>query len=205
LKKISIISLLTTFLIISFSTHCLAGWLIYNKPEYRGRIIDAETKKPIEGAVVVAIYQKYPIISGPAGGSTSIIHIKEALTDEKGEFHIPSYTTLIGPNSIEDDTDFIIYKPGHGRYPSHRARPPHVVSPEKLFTKEIGTKGEIYLRKKTVFFIYGVVELPPLKTWEERRRGLPGYPSDFTSKKVPLFFKAINEERKKLGFSGKVK
>ena len=28
--------------------------------EFRGKIIDAETKEPIEGAVVVAIYSKNP-------------------------------------------------------------------------------------------------------------------------------------------------
>ena len=32
---------------------------LYSKPEFRGRVIDAETKQPIEGAVVVVLYEKW--------------------------------------------------------------------------------------------------------------------------------------------------
>lgn len=93
-----------------------AGWLIYHKPEFKGKVINAETKEPIEGAVVIAFYKKYPIISGPAGGSASIIKIKETLTDNKGEFYFPPYTTVIQPLAEEWHTNFIIYKPGYSSY-----------------------------------------------------------------------------------------
>ena len=56
MKKAYFIIGLSMFLITAFCTSCFAGWLIYHKPAFRGRIIDAETKKPIEGAVVVAKY-----------------------------------------------------------------------------------------------------------------------------------------------------
>jgi hypothetical protein len=101
MKKAYLIIVLSMILTITFCTSCFAGWLIYHKPAFKGKIVDAETKKPIEGAVVVAMYKKYPIISGPGGGSASIMHIKEALTDKKGEFHISSYTTFIQPLFIE--------------------------------------------------------------------------------------------------------
>ena len=55
----------------------------YHKPAFQGKVIDAETKEPIDGAVVVVIYKKYPIISGPGGGGESIMDIKETLTNAK--------------------------------------------------------------------------------------------------------------------------
>ncbi len=77
MKNVLIIFFLISIFIFNASiSH--AGWLIYHKPEFKGKVIDTETKEPIEGVVVVAIYQKHPIISGPGGGSSSIINIKEA-------------------------------------------------------------------------------------------------------------------------------
>ena len=157
-------------IILFLTNSAFAGWLIFHRPAFKGRVIDADTKEPIQGAVVVAVYQKHPMISGPAGGSSSIIKIKETLTDEKGEFFLSSYTTIIQPLAMEWDTEFIIYKPGYGKYPSHRASPSHVINQEELFSKQIGTQGAIQVRAKAVSFIYGVVELPRLKTWEERNR-----------------------------------
>lgn len=92
-----------------------AGWLIYHKPAFRGKIIDAGTKEPINGVVVSIFYEAH--LMGPAGGGTYIINVKEMLTDKKGEFYIPSYTTLIQPLSIEAEVDFIIYKPAYGSFP----------------------------------------------------------------------------------------
>jgi len=94
-----------------------AGWLFYYKPEFRGKIIDAETKEPIEGVVVSVFYEKH--IMGPAGGYSHIIHVKERLTDKKGEFYFPSYTTMIQPLSTEAEVGFIIYKPGYGSFPGN--------------------------------------------------------------------------------------
>lgn len=122
MRKIFILSLMVFIMTFTCSSS-YAGWLIYHKPAFSGKIIDAETKEPIEGAVVVAIYQKEPIISGPGGGSSSIINIKEILTDKNGEFHISPYLTIIQPLSIEDRVEFIIYKPGYWAYHNFPAHP----------------------------------------------------------------------------------
>lgn len=112
--KNTLIFLVLTLILIFNTSVSHAGWLIYHKPEFKGKVIDSDTKEPIEGAVVVAIYKKDTLISGPGGGYTSIIKIKEALTDENGEFYIPSYTTIIQPLSKEEGVSFIIFKPGYG-------------------------------------------------------------------------------------------
>jgi hypothetical protein len=190
-----------------------AGWLIYHKPEFKGRVTDAETKAPIEGAVVVVVYEKHSLISGPGGGYSSVIKVKETLTDKKGEFHFSSYTTLIQPNSVEDYARFIIYKPGYGNFSGHRINPP-IGMPlgdiETFFTKETGSRGnvEILVIKdnksewKLVNITFGIAELPTLKTREQRLEAI--YPADISGaeineKELPLLYKNIREEYRALG------
>ncbi|MBI5676513.1 MAG: hypothetical protein HZC48_11950 [Nitrospirae bacterium] len=50
----------------------------------------------------------------------------------------------------------------------------------------------------------GLIELPKLKTREERLRNIPGGPTDVGADKLPLFYKSINDERKKLGLRDEV-
>lgn len=180
-----------------------ASWLIYHKPEFHGRVIDAETREPIEGAVVVVSYFK-GTVSIPEF-RTSVIDVKETLTDKNGEFHIPSYATIIQPLSIEWSADFIVYKPGYGNYPNGHVSPPRVgVSPEVFFSREkTGTVGEIEwegMGKKTNV-TFGVVELPKLKTVEERRINISSIspsPDKFLEKKKNLL-RLINIEEENLG------
>ena len=96
LKRLSLISF--TLMTLILPTHSHAGWLLYSKPEFRGRVIDAETKVPIKEAVVVAVYNSYTIIGGPGGRSTDTVGVKEALTDNNGEFYLSAYTSLFNPD-----------------------------------------------------------------------------------------------------------
>ncbi|MCP4614574.1 MAG: carboxypeptidase-like regulatory domain-containing protein [Planctomycetes bacterium] len=177
--------------------------MIHHKPSYKGRVIDAETKEPIAGAVAVAIYNKYPIISGPGGGSSTEFHAKEALTDENGEFTIPSYTTLLFPNSMEDTTQFIIYKRSYGNYPEDRISPPSNISWESkeryFFEKNFGKQGKVKIfsgkqRGKGLKVTFGLVELPRLKTWKERRNAGSLGGMDIPESQWILLKKMIEEE-----------
>jgi hypothetical protein len=198
-------SIIFITIIVSFTTTTFAGWLIFHKPAFRGKVIDTDTKEPIEGAVVVAIYKTHTIIGGPAGGDSSVIKVKETLTDKKGEFIFPSYTTITQPNAREFHTRFIIYKPGHGSYPYNRITPPGHISlqtKERFFLAEsFGKQGEIIesagprmgSRHKVTF---GVVELPRLRTWKERRKANPSSISDIPKSKWPLLKEMIEKEDK---------
>jgi len=191
MKKGRVTILIIMVLIMGYAM-IFGGWILFTKPAYKGKIIDSETKEPIEGAVVVAVYNKYPIISGPGGGSSSSIHIKEALTDQNGVFRIPFYITLVDPNSVERWTDFIIYKPGYGRDQVRMTRS----ATEHFFLEDnFGKKGEIILSfgpPKNGFGTYGLVELPRAITKEKRLRAQPSVPSDI-KKDCPLLYKAVNE------------
>jgi len=191
MKKVYLIAMILTLLLVVYNASCLAGWLIFHKPAYTGKVIDAETRKPIEGAVVVAIYGTTDYIGGPGGPLSRKIHAQETLTDKKGEFRIPSYTTLMGPISKEDWTDFIIYKPGYGRYPIGRPPDLVIVGPDAYFTKEIGIKGEVYWGKKTKSFTYGIVKLRSLSTWKERDKANSISRRDF---KLPILYEMIDKE-----------
>jgi len=103
-------AILLSILLLSTVT-CEASWLIFHKPEFRGKIVDIETHEPIEGAVVVAIYRKEEM---SIADSVDIdIDAREALTDRNGDFVIPSYTTFINPLSWSIPVQFIIFKPGY--------------------------------------------------------------------------------------------
>ena len=192
-----------------FAADCAAMIFFYKQP-YNGRIIDMDTKEPIEGAVVVAVYGVESIIGGPAGGWSKDIHAREVLTDKDGYFHIPSYTTLVGLNSRADRTEFIIFKPGYASYPEQfrKIAPfkncvsensgyfPSSCRAEALFSGKTGKAGTVYKNKnrmgRKVDFQYGIVELPKLNTWEEREQAysLPG-PDDFS---LPILSQIVDDE-----------
>jgi hypothetical protein len=208
MKKALLIFLMAHFGAILMCPCTFAGWLIYHKPDFKGRVIDAESKAPIKGAVVVAIYYSSPIITGPGGGSPYIIHVKETLTDGNGVFVIPTYTTLIQPNSMENSAEFIIYKPGYGSYPGGKATPDrHYVNPEEYFSGELGAKREMHWesgsQSKIIPVTLGLVELVKLETREERLKAIPswvfGSASIDISESTPLLQEAINQEHKRLG------
>lgn len=189
-KMTTLLSLLFILVLNVSQSH---AWLIYHKPEFSGKVIDTETKKPIEGAVVVAVYNKSTIGLG-AGTISSIISVQEALTDKDGMFHIPSYTTLIQPFSWEIGTAFIIFKPGYVSISG--------LNLEECLSGGMFKESELpwlYNQQLKYKISSGVVELPKLKTREERNKASMIGVSGYRSKDLPLLYKAINEEDRYLG------
>jgi hypothetical protein len=206
-KIIFVIMLITVFSAASSE----AGWLIYHKPEFKGKVVDAETKLPIEGAVVVVVYNKTTMGLG-AGTISSIINVRETLTDKDGMFRIPSYTTLIQPFSWPSSASFIIFKPSYGNFPDQRIYPPGLSLPDQEIFFSAGIGAERYLETQVGLELKfstlktGIVELPKLKTREDRLKSIPspiGEESDY--KKQKLFIRMLNEENKNLGLKGQYK
>jgi hypothetical protein len=204
LSKMIVLLSVTAIVCISFSTSAYS-WPLYSKPEFRGRVIDAETRQPIEGAVVVVAYGKWEV-GGPGGGSTRTFDAKETLTDKNGEFFFPSYTTIIGPFSRTSSADFIIFKPGYRAISRSEGIEGIKVSDEKYFAIDkdmIGKEGEIkYIDDWETLRTYegplGIVEL-------KRGEHDPLTPTDYRSEKLPLLFKALNEDRRSRGYKGELK
>lgn len=103
--------IITVSLCLFITTTCNASWLVFHKPEFKGRIVDIETNEPIEGAVVVVIYRKLQMAVGDSVDMA--IDAREALTNKSGEFTFPSYSTFINPLSSGNPVQFIIFKPGY--------------------------------------------------------------------------------------------
>ena len=83
-KKCILVSL-TIFLWI-FTTGCVQYIARYDGP-YEGKIIDAETRVPIEGVVVLGVWNnEAPTV---AGAVSSYYDARETITDAKGDFKVP--------------------------------------------------------------------------------------------------------------------
>jgi hypothetical protein len=200
--KITMLIVLATMFIASTSE---AGWLIYHKSEFKGKVIDAETKQPLQGAVVVVVYNKTTMGLG-AGTISSIIHVREALTDKDGVFLIPSYTTIIQPFSWSSSASFIIFKPGCGTFPRKHAYPPVLSLPEQeiFFSAGVGTERLLSVYVADWKYEYrtlktGIVELPKFKTREERKQAWMDadiFGADVNARELPLLYKMVNDESK---------
>ena len=171
---------------------------------WKGKVIDAETKKPIEGAVVLAVWDRN--YRTPTGGNSYFYEAKEVLTDKDGRFEIVSYTpiNLLPLISYIEGPFFTIFKPGYGSFPWHRVYPPMNIPPDEFFAAETSTEGEIgwdYEKEKKVKVTFGIVELPPLKTREERIKVLPGSSDPFRNHydKKKEYMKLLSIESKELG------
>jgi hypothetical protein len=175
------------------------GWLVYHERSFKGKVIDAETKEPIEGAVVVAQY--YINMLGPTGSHSTLTDVQEGLTDKKGDFNLSSLTKFINSISVGDNTFFLIWKPGYKQKEIKEAY---------FFTKNPGTIENLPVQTEKGFEMkpvrLGIVEMLRMKTKEERLKGIPspiGDPSSY--KKQESLIKLINEEGKTLGLKGKIK
>ena len=96
----------------------LSGCTVTNKfGPYMGKVVDAETEMPIEGAVV---FMKCGSLSPTLAGSQyHYIDAKEVLTDSKGEFYIELRVNTLRPGHVWEYPKFIIFKPGYGVFPNY--------------------------------------------------------------------------------------
>ena len=166
--------------------------LYYSDGPWKGKVIDVETKEPIEGAVVVAIWEK--VYVSPTGDHSYFYDAVEVLTDKDGNFFIPQFKAfnilpiishIRGPN-------FEIFKPEYTAFPGSGLEYFQIYFP----------KSPLRVNRRTLeaLFKEGVtVELLRLKTKEELLRNTPGLPTDVGSNKLPIYDKLINKERRDLG------
>ncbi|QXE92954.1 hypothetical protein KP001_10720 [Geomonas subterranea] len=186
-------------LVLLAATASTAMWPVYHETAFDGRVLDFDTKQPLEGAVVVAIYNKRSMGAGK-GQSSTVINIKEALTDKEGKFHIPSYTTILAqPFTRQDRTSFLIYKPGYAsvllplkNHFTGKTTAERELSP--WYDPVLSGKYKIRLRGA------GIVEIPRLVTKDEKLRNLPTLPDQLENLgKQKNLTTLINEEKKELG------
>lgn len=185
-----VLTVLAAVFLFSPSAFASSGWLIYHEHAFEGKVVDAETKKPIEGAVVVAMYKirEYSFVQSDA----VVADVKEALTDTHGEFRIPQHTFFsIYPVARGETTTFLIFKPGYASISE--------LSLGDIFSGE-GKEGELpWIGNRDLKFTFapGLVGLPRVRNREERLQAIPGHFTD-ADNKTPFLNRLIEEEDRAL-------
>lgn len=122
---------------------------------FTGKVIDAKTEKPIEGAAVhIQFSTKTP---NPGGIISHYAGATECLTDENGEFNLSyrAYSfTILG--LWQEQVNINIFKPEYGAFPGNH-KTSITPRPDRCCIEE---------------GVYGVIRLPKLKTIKERRRNM---------------------------------
>ena len=90
----ALISRLVLVVLVLSCTGCVS--LVRIDGPYAGRVVDAETNQPLEGAVAYGVW--YRLHGTPAGASSEYYDSYEMLTNKNGEFHIPGQGLLILSN-----------------------------------------------------------------------------------------------------------
>ncbi|PLX47532.1 MAG: hypothetical protein C0613_13660 [Desulfobulbaceae bacterium] len=161
----------------------------HNFGPYIGKVVDAETKAPIEGAAVyITCSTKTP---NPGGITSHYADFKEVLTDQHGEFHLELRVTTFRLGHLWKPEPVVrVFKPGYGIFPHHQ-----------------GTKSDILVEGTSHILPvneYVNITLPKLKTRKERRDNyfhirISFFP-EIPFEKRKNVFRLENVERVYLGF-----
>lgn len=91
------------------------GSLYYISDPIEAWVVDAETGKPIEGAIVTANWQLVAFGLDTGGRKLHQLEVMETVTDSKGRFHFPGFTKLnLSFEQLGDgDPRIRIFKPGY--------------------------------------------------------------------------------------------
>jgi hypothetical protein len=180
-----VVSLLLIGLFLSTPSEAAGPW--------RAQIIDKETGKPIEGAVVFVRWEKrYTSFVGEMGGN-EYYDSEEAVTDADGRFVIGARQTwTLNPLSEIYGPEFFIFKSGYGRWQFRDF--------DKWWKGDAIEVSDRVRAETRRFTADGpVLELPPLKTKEERLN-VSGYmPLGVPAGRMPKYLEELNRNRQSLG------
>lgn len=174
------VATITLTLLLMLASGCA---IVHRYGPYYGKVADAETKEPLEGAAVLVECntQSY----GPGGSNDNYVDAQETVTDKNGEFRIPAFTiwTFRPLQNFASYVGFTIFKPGYGCFPRHKDVKPMLFPNGSLPAKE-----------------YIVIELPKLETKQARLQNYGCYPSELLPEaKYKALFELIQQERMTLG------
>lgn len=158
---------------------------------WQGWLVDQETGRPIEGAVVVAVWwRRFP---GPIHEGRASHDVVEVVSDSSGHFTIPAVRTftLVPFNRIQG-AEVRIFKGGYGRW-DFRGRPAGVA---RVRYQSDETDPWVLAAWKRVEHDGVVLELPPIRDREERRlfRSLMDLSGEVPDDRISQYRRALNEE-----------
>jgi hypothetical protein len=198
--------LITTILFVVTMTVFASCYASRVDGPYRGRVIDADTRKPIQGVVVLGTWYKVTVT--PGGGVSRYYDAAETVTDKNGEFEVKGLG-LLRLRNIEP-MHVLIFKAGYE----------YIGSGAWVGLRSVGWEGreEIYdprLKRKVSMPVFdqkrkvtwdGDRAIIPLRkvTMEERKKDPlypPMPPSESPLRKVALMIREINKDLVRNGFA----
>lgn len=147
----------------------------YHGP-YRGRVIDAETKQPLAGAVILAVWRREQ--TQLFRTATVFYEAREVLTDASGEFVVHAEDIEMNAPLKTWRPTFVIFFPGYGSFPGYETAP----------------------RIADFEGAGATVELPRLRARKDRLRVIGGLPPPLVpTEKMPNLIRLMNIEGVNLG------
>lgn len=171
----------------SIAPYAGGGWDSYLQGyhgPYRGRVIDAVTKAPVVGAVIVAEWSYDRTV--PLHSISEIYAVRETTTDMDGEFVLKADDVECRAPRQTSRPYFVVFRPGYGAFPFNQAVPR-------------GFTGGVFEGAGTT------VELPPMTDSTRRREQLAKLTGPFLSQEatLPHFMRLIDVERRALGLQSR--
>lgn len=167
------------------------GWLYYWNGPYKGKVIELDTGKPIESAVVAGNWHLETVIGWPW-----FCDAVETMTDKNGEFVLPrAWCISFWPIArLNIPGEQVVFKPGYLGYP------PLGYDQEQRRAYMPNFTGQEFTDKKQ----YYIIEFGRPTTFLERRLTYEhaAFSEDKARRKTPMLLRLSNEERRNLGFSG---
>lgn len=171
------------YFFLAIATLLLNGCaMVHHYDAIEGKVVDLDTGEPLEGAAVHASY--YTTFYNMIDPTSWYLNSQETVTDDKGDFVIPSqFAFAFRPMNLFDDyVNIIIFKPGYSCFGNSMTPVPNVLN------------GRLDSNKKSL------VGLPQLKSFEERRMSTYCTPSDgMATRDFPLLIKLLNQECAAIG------
>ena len=167
------------------------------KGPWRGQVLDAETKQPLEGVVVLAYWYRYrfELSQLVLGGhqTPEFFDAVEAVTDAQGRWEIPKKSF---PFFANIGVFFRYYKPGYAQW--------RYAGQDTAEWRQLRDEEQMRRAKEMALAVWteegGKVELPPARTREEQVK-MESFPTHVPVSKIPLTLNAINKARSAFGLS----
>ena len=167
------------------------------KGPWRGQVLDAETKQPLEGVVVLAYWYRYrfELSQLVLGGhqTPEFFDAVEAVTDAQGRWEIPKKSF---PFFANIGVFFRYYKPGYAQW--------RYAGQDTAEWRQLRDEEQMRRAKEMALAVWteegSKVELLPARTREEQVK-IETIPPFVPMAKMPLTLDAINKARIGVGLS----
>lgn len=158
-------------------TSCVHAGQVSYADYYQGQVVDMDTGKPIQGVLVVFIWDRLVYSPDTKRTSTEIHAVTEVFTDANGRFKVSAApeTTNLGSFVVEVRKENpVFFAPGY-----------FLAYKGKSEGKPLRDPTTVYMKRTD----------NPKNDLEGLARSFPSFPYDRT----PLLLKALNAERVRLG------